>query len=281
MPQPYQQYLRDAREAADRKYKKWLVPLMLLGAAIGAGIAGGVSSGRIDAILGGIAGGAFVGAISQYAIRALSASENAEEAYRRDWCTEHGCTVIGEFDPPNGPHHDSGHRQRSSDAIQGPLNGLPTVIYNFSYWTSDSDSKGGSSEDEHPFTIFCIQGPALPTASLSFARRDLTNRLRIFDKIDSALTSQRGVQLESIKFNETFDLEIDDHADDIWIRRVFDPPTIDALVNGTFEIPDVRYYDRSFWLVRNGHYEAADLDSLLELHGRAARAIAHLARVPA
>lgn len=281
MPRPYQQYLDDARDAADRKYQKWLLPLIFLGAAIGAAIAGGISSGRIDAILGGLVGGALVGAGLQWVIRRVSAGESAEEAYRADWCAEHGCTVIGVFNPPNGPYHNSGHRQRSCDAIQGPMNGLSTVLYNFSYWTKQHNSKGGSSESEHRYTIFCIQGPVLPVASLSFGRRGAMNRLRVFDKLDSALTGQRAVELESIDFNETFDLEIDDHADDVWIRQVFDPPTIDAIVSGSFEIPNLQYYDRTFWLVRNGHYEAAELDAMLELQGRAARAIAHLARVPA
>lgn len=281
MPPPYQQYLDAARDAADRKYKRWLIPLMLLGAAIGAAIGGGLSSGRLDAIVAGLVGGGMVGLVVQYVIRRTSATQSAEQQYTADWCAEHGCTVLGEFDPPNGPYHDSGHRRRSSNAIQGPMNGLNTVLYNFSYWTKQSNSKGGSSETEHAFKILCIQGPQLPVASMSFGRRDLFNRLRIFDSIDSAVSSQRAVELESIDFNDTFDLEIDDHADDIWIRQVFDPPTIDALVSGSFEIPNIRYYDGTFWLVDSGHYDAPELDQMLEWQGRGARAISHLARVPA
>lgn len=280
MPRPYEQYLTEARAAADRKYAKWLVPLMLLGAAGCAAIAGGVSSGRIDAIIGGLIGGGFVGAAVQYVIRHVSAGESAEDTYRLDWCAEHGCTVIETFDPANGPYHDSGHRQRSSDAIHGVLNGMDTVLYNFSYWTRQSNSKGGSSETEHPFKILCIHGPPLPVASMSFGRRNLFNRLRMFDKIDSAVSSQRAVELESIEFNETFDLEIDDHADDVWIRQVFDPMTIDALVKGAFVIPNISYYDRTYWLTENGHYDAPELDAMLAWQGAAANAITHLARVP-
>ena len=62
---------------------------------------------------------------------------------------------------------------------------------------------------------------------------------------------------------------------------MFDPPTIDALVSGTFEIPNIRYYDGTFWLVESGHYDAAELDQMLEWQGRGTRAISHLARVPA
>lgn len=280
MPRPYEQYVVEARTAAKRKYAKWLIPLIVAGAAIGAAIAGGVSAGRIDAILGGLAGGALIGAAAQYVIRSFSATENAADTYRADWCAEHGCVVIETFDPTNGPHHNSGDRQRSSDAIQGVLSGMPTVLYNFSYWTRDQSSKSGSSETEHPFKILCIQGPPLPATSLSFGRRDLFNRLRLFDKIDAAVTSQRNVELESIEFNKTFDLEIDDHADDVWIRRVFDPQTIDALVKGTLEIPNLRYYDHTYWLVEADHYKAIELDKMLEWQVRAARGITHLARVP-
>lgn len=280
-PAPYEQYESAARAEANRKYRRWLVPLMIFCGLIGAAIGHLMGGGRIDGIAIGVGLGAMVGLVIQFAIRHASAGSAASERYTADWCAEHGCTMVGSFDPPNGPFANSGHRQRSTNAIQGTMNNLPTVLYNFSYWTKQSNGKGGSTETEHPYKILCVQGPKLPIASLSFGERNLFNRFRLFDKLDSAFTSQRAVELESIAFNEKFDLEIDDKADDVWIRRVFDPSTIDALVVGRQSLPDLRYYDNTYWFVENGHYKACDLDLMLVWHGHGAAGITLLARVPA
>ncbi|MBI4897669.1 MAG: hypothetical protein HY827_04805 [Actinobacteria bacterium] len=280
-PGPYEQYELIAREEADRKYKKWTLPLMGFGAAICAVIGYFVAAGEIVGVAAGAAIGVFLGYVIQFGIRRTSAGNAAETRYRADWCAENGCTVIGVFEPPNGPFADSGHRQRSSDAIQGTINGLPTVLYNFSYWTRQSNSKGSSTETEHPYKILCITGATLPAASLSFSERGALNRFRVFDKLDSALTSQRGVELESIEFNQKFDLEVNDGADDVWVRRIFDPSTIDALVKGSEVIPDLRYYDQTFWLVGNGHYEARELDTMKAWQGTAVAGISILTRVSA
>lgn len=275
---PYEQYERDARTAAAKKYRRWTLPLMIICGTIGGFIGSSVEPG-VDGIAAGAVIGALAGVILQLAIRFFSAAEAAEDNYRIDWCAENGCTVLGDYEPANGPYADSGHRQNGCDAIQGELNSLPTILYNFSYWTRQSNGKT-TSETEHPFKILQIQGPPLPIASMSFGTREFLNRFRLFDKLDSAFTKQRAVELESIDFNEKFDLEIADTADDIWIRRVFDPQTIDALVSGKFAIPDLRYYDSCFWLVESGHYQARKLDEMKAWQGRAANAIGHLARVP-
>ncbi len=272
-PGPYEQYELIAREEADRKYKGWTLPLMGICAAVCGAIGYFVQNGRIVGVAVGVAIGVFLGYVIQFGIRRTSAGNTAETRYRADWCAENGCTVIGVFDPPNGPYASSGHRQRSSDAIQGVINGLPTVLYNF--------SKGGSSETEHPYRILCITGAELPVASLSFNERSALNRFRVFDKLDAALTSQRGVELESIEFNEKFDLEVSDGADDVWLRRVFDPSTIEALVRDTSAIPNLQYYDRSFWFVDRGHYEARELDAMKAWQGTAVAGISLLTRISA
>lgn len=278
-PGPYDEYVTRARAQSKRDYQRWLLPLILLCAAIGGAIGFFAGDRRAAAIAIGVAAGAVAGALLHFAIRMTDASGDAARLYTQDWCTENGCRVIGQFSPANGPHAESGHRRRSSDAIEGNLNGLPTVIYNFSYWTRSTDSKGHSSESEHPYKILCIHGPPLPVPSMSFGERSAMNRLRLFDKLDAAFTNQRGVELESIEFNKRFDLEIHDKADDVWVRRVFDPATIDALVSGSLSVPDLRYYDQTFWLVENGHYKPRELDEMKAWQTRAAAAIRHLARI--
>ncbi|MBJ7347176.1 MAG: hypothetical protein JHC87_01245, partial [Thermoleophilaceae bacterium] len=136
-----------------------------------------------------------------------------------------------------------------------------------------------TQEVEHPFKILQIWGLELPIASLAFTERGFLGKIRMFDRIEGATTSQRVVELESTEFNEKFKLEVADSADEVWIRRIFDPETIQALVADTFEIPNISYYDRCFWLVEGGHYKAKELDAMLTWQGNAVQAIRHLARV--
>ena len=87
------------------------------------------------------------------------------------------------------------------------------------------------------------------------------------------------MQLESVEFNKLFDLTIDDKADDIWIRRIFDPATIQACVDGTIQIPNLQYYDQAWWLVDDKHFKIKELDTLKPWQAQAAVAVNHLARV--
>lgn len=276
---PYSEYAAEAKAAAAKKYASWLIPLMVAGTAVGGFVGSALEPGGAQNIAIGAVGGAVGGWLIQLAIRYFSADAQADERFTFDWCLEHACELIGEYEPVNGPHADSGHRQAGSDAIRGTLNGLATTLYNFSYWTMQSSGKS-TREVEHPFKILQITGPVLPVASLNFARREWFNKLRTFDVLDSKLTSQRTIELESIDFNETFKLEIHDSGDDVWIRRVFDPPTINGCVDGSIDIPDLRYYDATWWLIDGGHYEPESLDEMLAWQACAARGIAHLSRIP-
>ena len=76
--------------------------------------------------------------------------------------------------------------------------------------------------------------------------------------------------LESAEFNERFDLAIDDSADDVWIRRIFDPATIQDCLDGTIDIPNLQYFNDAWWFVEAKHYAPKQLDDLKEWQARAA-----------
>ncbi len=279
-PAPYEQFEREAAAAAKARYRKTLLPLVIGGAIAGA-VIGVVLASQVAvlAALVGAAVGSLAGLLIYYVIVKSKAINEAEAAYTQAWCAEHGFRVLGECKVPNGPHADSGHDPIWSDAVEGTAGGPETRFYNFSYLTTSTTGKT-PSEVEHPFKIVRISGTRLPIMSLSFAQRGKLGAIGLFDDLDSAFTKQRVIELESIDFNEKFKLEVDDDADEIWIRRVFDPTTIDALVTGKMQFPDIRYCGECFWLVKPKHYKVRELDEMLAWQSEAAVAVAQLARVP-
>lgn len=278
---PYAEYEVAAAAESKEKHKGYLLPAIAVCAVVGA-IIGAVAYGSSRGVGAGIGAaiGLIVGPILKWYIAKSEADELAAENYTKDWCTENGCRVIeGDVSPPNGPHADDGFKQKATDAIEGTFADHKALFYNFSYWTKSTDGDGGTTDTEHAYKILQLTGKKLPIARLSWAKRGTLDRFSSIDKLQGALSPERPIQLESVEFNKLFDLTIDDHADDIWIRRIFDPATIDDCIKGTISIPNLRYYDEAWWLVENKHFKAKDLETMKDWQARAAVAIDHLARV--
>lgn len=277
----YDEYDALADAEAYAKHKKWM-PWLCGGVGLIGGVIGYVASEADKPIAAAL--GFAIGGIVGYGIYRLilhfSAQAAAEAHYSKDWCAHHGLQLLGDgVSPSNGPYASSGHKQKAWRAIEGPMNGLQMLTYNFSYWTKSTDSDGNSSETEHPYRIMRISGLELPIDRLTIHERGFMNRFELFDKIQATVTPERPIKLESVDFNNKYDLTISDNADDIWIRRIFDPATIAASLAGTIHIPDLKYYDGAWWLVESGHLKVKELDKLLTWNAETVPAIQHLARV--
>lgn len=272
---PFHEYAATGTQSANAKWESRL-KLFVGGFAI-VGIVVGLAAGQIGiAVL-----GAFVGGIVGYGIFRLvvfqSASNTAEELYIVDWCSARGMRHIGDdYFPNNAPYASSGDKQKATDAFEGTWNGLATLFYNFT-WTE----KGGSDDPDvdYDYKIMRLTGRELPIRKLTIHQRSALNKFKWVDKVQGMVTKERPISLESAAFNQKFDLTIDDLADEIWIRRIFDPATIQSLLDGQFTIPDVRYYDRAWWFVEREHFEIRDLDSWIPKQKQAADAVEHLSRV--
>lgn len=279
---PYAEYDKEADAEALVKHKKWK-PILAVGLGAIGGVVGVAVSPRSQgpgAVVGLVAG-AVIGYLVYRLILHTSAKSAADQRYTTDWCAHHGMSLLGDdVSPPNGPYANSGIRQRSYRAIEGPLGGVHTLAYNFSYWTRTTDSKGNTRETEHPYNVMRITGIDLPIGRLTIHERGLLNRFEVFDKLQAKMSPERPIKLESVDFNEKYDLTISDDADDIWIRRIFDPATITASLSGQIHIPDLQYYDRAWWFIESGHLGAAELDKLVSWNAEVVPAIQHLARVP-
>ena len=101
-----------------------------------------------------------------------------------------------------------------------------------------------------------ITGLELPIARLTIHERGFMNRFKFVDTIQAKFTAEKPITLESVEFNEKYDLTIDDNADDIWIRRIFDPATIAAAPRARSHSRTCKYYDSAWWFVEKEHLDA-------------------------
>lgn len=273
--QPYDYYA----EVGDQKaYSRWNASMKYF--VGGCGIVGALI-GLAVAKTGGAVIGAFAGGVIGYGIfRAIvySSSENtADELYRFDWCQARGMTYKGDdYFPADAPYAHRGDKQKATDAYEGEWNGLQTLFYNFTY-TEKGDSD--DPDTDYDFKIMRLSGRELPIERLTMHQRGFMNKFKWVDSLQGALTKEKPISLESAAFNEKFDLTIDDKADEIWIRRIFDPATIQMLVDGSFTIPDLRYYDWSWWFVDREHFKTSELEQWVTRQQTAAKAVELLSRV--
>lgn len=265
---------RGIAEARFARWQKWLV----IGLAIAGAAVGGFAGKELAYVFIGLVIGALLGGMLHKVLVHSSATSAADKAYLHAWCAHHGLRPSAATAPGNAPYAKSGHRQRTFMAIEGERAGLQLLFYNFSYWTKSGSGKD-QSETEHRHRILRLTGVQLPITRLTIHERGFMNRFATIDKLQGAVTRERPISLESVAFNEKYDLTIDDTADEIWIRRIFDPATIAAVINGQLHIPDLRYYDGAWWLVEDAHLDEPHLDVVLNWHAEAAAAIEHLSRV--
>ncbi|MBJ7459293.1 MAG: hypothetical protein JHD02_08920 [Thermoleophilaceae bacterium] len=271
---PYTHYAEAGTSAAyarwDSKMKFFVAGLAIVGTAVALFIARSVEFPIFGAITGGL-----LGYLVFRLVVSSSASASADQAYAADWCKERGMRSLGDDSfPNNAPYAKSGDKRKATDAFEGEWNGLQTLFYNFTYTDKDDDG-----ETNYNFKIMRLTGRELPIRRLTIHQRGFMNKFKFVDSIQGALTSEKSVSLESVAFNEKWDLTIDDGADEIWIRRIFDPATIAALNDGNFTIPDVKYYDRAWWFVEKDHFPIKDLETWPAKQKLAADAVELLSRV--
>ncbi|MBJ7355238.1 MAG: hypothetical protein JHC98_10485 [Thermoleophilaceae bacterium] len=274
--EPYSHY---AQIGTQNAYDRWTPKLKFFAAfsaLAGIGVALAIARDIQYPVLGAFAGG-IIGYFIFRLVVYVAASNTADHLYRTDWCKERGMTYIGDGEfPANAPYAKRGDKREATDAYEGEWNGLKTLFYNFTY-TEKGDSD--DPDTDYDFKIMRLTGRELPIASLTMHQRGFMNKFKFVDDLQGRFTGQKPVSLESVAFNEKWDLTIDDNADEIWIRRIFDPATITALNDGHFTIPDVQYYGNAWWFVEKGHFKTEELEEWPAKQVLAADAVELLSRV--
>jgi hypothetical protein len=274
--QPYSQYAEiGSKDAYDRwtpKLKFFAAGSAIVGMAIALAVTKQAQYGAIAAF-----GGAAIGYAIFRAVVYTAASNTADHLYRVDWCEERKMTYIGDGDyPANAPYAKRGDKRKATDAFEGDWNGLHTLFYNFTY-TEKGDSD--DPDTDYDFKIMRLTGRELPIQRLTIHQRGMLNKFKFVDTLQGKMTHEKPISLESAAFNEKWDLTIDDSADEIWIRRIFDPQTIAALIDGQFTIPDVQYYGNAWWFVEKEHFKIENLEDWIPKQKLAADAVELLSRV--
>ena len=88
---------------------------------------------------------------------------------------------------------------------------------------------------------------------------------RLFDRIDSAITSDRVVELESSELQREYKLEVRDSASDEAVRLLFEPTFIVWCVEQSADDMMLEVEKGTLVVAIPGHsYDAAELDGLVE-----------------
>jgi hypothetical protein len=167
---------------------------------------------------------ALAGAIGTYFL----ADSRAKSDFLYAWARARGWTTgTGIWHERATPLLRDGDRRSSKDHISGPLSGGGQAVlchYTYEVRKETTDSKGNTTTtwDEHDFTVIETSVTASDISRLTLHPRTFGDN-RLFDRVDSALTSDRVVELESSELEHAFKLEVADSTPDAAVRLLFEP----------------------------------------------------------
>lgn len=264
MPGPLESVSQIRREQLHALMTMWWWAGMVLVPLAGGGVAAALlSRHRALVFVLVVVVTALAGLIGTYAL----ADSRAKSAFLHAWARSRGWTEGAVMWRESAtPLLRDGDRRESSDHVYGPLAGggeAALCHYTYEVRRTTTDSKGNTTThwDKHPFTVIetDVSAPGIPRLTLH-PRSFGDNRL--FDKLDSTLTSDRVVELESSEFEHEFKLEVADSASDMAVRLLFEPAFITwCLDEGglLFEIEE----QTLVVAIPHHSYDAAELDRLV------------------
>ena len=158
----------------------------------------------------------------------LLADSRARSAFLSGWARSRGWAKdTGLWLEEATPLLRDGDRRNSGSHMCGTLaTGSEAVLCHYTYEVrhSSSDGNGGSDTSWESFDFTVIEtGVTCPDIGrLTLHPRSFGDN-RLFDSVDSALTSDRVVQLESAELDGEYKLEVHDSASELAVRLLFEP----------------------------------------------------------
>jgi hypothetical protein len=257
--------IRARRVRAALRSTRWQVAFgiaAVVGAVLGAAI-GQHAGSRVALAVGFIA----VLVLAVLIVLWIRASGSAEDDFLTAWGRAHELTFIESPDLGEGtPLLRQGDKRKAENGLVGRFQGHPLTLCHYTYTvvTHSTDSNGVRTrqETDHPFTVARIDGVAGSISRMTFHPRSVLDR-GWFDRADSALTSDRVVELESMELDRKYKLEVRDEVTDVSVRQIFEPSFIVWCTDQKdvfFELEDGEL------LVAVKHHldEQAPLDALLD-----------------
>jgi hypothetical protein len=245
----------------------WRAAIALVPLAAGAGVVALLPDGNRAVVFIVIAlVVALVGLIATYVLADARAKSAFVEAWARSrgWSRDSGVWV-----DEATPLLRDGDRRESGDHVSGSLAGggeaaLCHYRYEVRHQNTDSNGHTSTSWESHDFTVVetVVEAPDIP--SLTLHRRTLGDN-RLFDRIDSALTSDRVEHLESSELERAYKLEVADSCSELAVRLLFEPAFIVWCLDQAGDGMLVELEDETLVVAIPDHsYDAAELDGLVE-----------------
>jgi hypothetical protein len=197
----------------------------------------------------------------------IRASGSAEDDFLTAWGRAHELTF--EESPNTGsgtPLLRQGDEQKAENGLVGSFAGHPVLVCHYTYtvvtYSTDSNGVRTRNEAHHPFTVVRLDAVASGVSRMTLHPRSGLDK-GWFDRVDSALTSNRVVELESSELHDRYKLEVKDDVSDIEVRQIFEP----SFIVWCLDQKDVLFELESSELlvaVKSHLTEQAPLDALLE-----------------
>ena len=128
----------------------------------------------------------------------------------------------------------------------------------------DADARRGNGSTEtyreevkHKHTVLRLELGDLGLHSLQLSPQGLGGGM--FEKLRSTFTGSRSVNLESSEFNGRYTLLVEDAADDVIVRRIFEPAFIVRCVEGRFPMATFQYERPALAFIWSDQYDVTEL----------------------
>lgn len=231
----YRQLVGDARNdlAGSTSFTVWSLLAAVAGLVIGLSI--GLRYSTATALSGAL-GGPAAGLLLVMLITEVRARRRATERYFHIWASDHGWA----YDPAPPVYQDTpllraGDEQLADRAFAGRMLGAHHgCVYQHTRRdeSSSTDSRGVRTRtvnDRH-YVVARIELPLRGIERLLLHPRGFAE-IHLFDAIESKLTSNELVELESAEFDDAYKLQVADGTDPALVRELFTPEAIVQLVD--------------------------------------------------
>ncbi len=264
-PQEYERLLADARSEAKRRGEAKRIAYVAIPAAVVVGViagalVGGAVGGAVAALAGALIAGAGAYGFVEYRLR-----KRVERQWVTDWARQRGWSYSEEGSLPDSTAIlREGDRREVGWTFSGATTGgVPFRCANYTYVTrreyTDSNGNRKTDEDDHDFTVLLFDADLPGVRQLELAPRGSLGT-RLLDGVQSALSSRRALDLESTEFGDEYKLMLDDDADELVARRIFEPAFQVRLVEGRPAFLGRFQYERgTVVLIDDDHVERTTL----------------------
>jgi hypothetical protein len=142
-----------------------------------------------------------IGLVIAFAVGAWTLDRKRREALFA-WCATHGWSYVGEDESLtyrwSGAPFGTGERRRARNVMRGPVGDREAVVFDYSYETSSTDSKGNRTTTTHRFAVVAV-GLPVPLPRLQVTPDN------VFKRAAAAIgLGEEDIQLESDDFNKRF-----------------------------------------------------------------------------